>query len=73
MIRNTCPEVYFCTDLLLQLFTVYTGIRKEFLSRINQIYYWWLFHTTYEHYNDLQLTKLNQMENCIQKIINAPA
>jgi hypothetical protein len=28
---------------------------KEKLSRINQIYYWWLFRMTHEHYNYLQL------------------
>ncbi len=30
-------------------------IRKGFLSRINQIYYWKLFCTTHEHYNYLKL------------------
>jgi hypothetical protein len=40
----------------------YTCIRKEFLSRINQIYYWGLFCTTHEHYNYLQLIKFIKVE-----------
>ncbi len=38
-------------------------IRKEFMSRINQIYYWRLFCTTHEHYNHLQLIKLIKTES----------
>jgi hypothetical protein len=47
-------------------------MRKELLSRINQIYYLSLFYTTHEHYNYLQLIYIIKTKNYLQKIINAP-
>ncbi len=41
--------------LFIMLLNYYYCISKEFLFRINQIYYWWLFCTTHKHYNYLQL------------------
>jgi len=47
-------------------------IRKEFLSRINQIYYWRLFCTTQEHYNYLQLIKLDKIEIINKRVLEWP-
>ncbi len=45
-------------------------IRKEFLSRLNQIYYWILLCTTHEHYNTyLTINIIIWNEKNIQKII----
>jgi hypothetical protein len=49
-----------------------TVVRKDLLSRINQIYYWGSFFTTHEHYNYLQLINLIKAENYFQKIIKGP-
>ena len=43
------------------------SIRIEFLSRINQIYYWELFCTTHEHYNYIQLKWLIKIGNVYTK------
>jgi len=41
------PTIAYICEIIL--------VGKEFLSRINQIYYWRLFCKTHEHYNYLQL------------------
>jgi hypothetical protein len=46
---------------------VISTIRKEFLSRINEVYYWRYFCTTHEHYNYLQLMKLIKNGNTYAK------
>ncbi len=40
---------------VIMLSDIILTIRKELLSRINQIYYWRLFCTKYERYNYFQL------------------
>jgi hypothetical protein len=56
---------FVLTDIeppLIMLTIYHDTIRREFLSRINWIYYWRLICTTHEHYNYLQLIKLINIE-----------
>ncbi len=53
----------------LKAFCYITAIRKELLSRINQIHYWKSFCKTHENCNYLQLIKLIELETYLRKIV----
>jgi hypothetical protein len=62
------PEyVIFEFDELRNLANSRSRMRKEFLSRINWIYYWRAFCTTHEHCNYLQLIKMEAYTQMIIK------
>jgi hypothetical protein len=56
--------------LLISMFKVI--IRKELLSRINQIYYKRTIFITRELYDYLQFNYSDLMENYVQKIMKGP-